>query len=120
MQNRWFDILFATAILVGMLALIAGCSSPTPTPLPPTAAPQPTTPPQATAKPTVTTAPAAVDGAALLESRCTACHNLDRVKRGGKNKDVWTATVQRMVGKGAKLDAAEQTVLIDYLTKTYP
>jgi len=118
MQKKvWF--LFLTILVIGMLA---GCASPTPPP--PTAPPQPpaaqpTTPPQATAKPATTTAPAA-DGAALLESRCTTCHDLTRVKAAKKTKDQWTASVAVMISKGAQLTAAEQTIVVDYLSKTYP
>ena len=72
---------------------------------------------QPTALPSVT-APAA-DGASLLEAPCTACHNIDRIKQAKKTRDQWVQTVTRMVGKGAQLNAAEQTTLIDYLTKTY-
>ena len=118
MQKK-FCFLFLTILVIGVLA---GCTSPIPPP--PTVPPQlpaaqPTTPPQATAKPAATAAPA-VDGASLVESRCTVCHNLDRVKAAKKTKDQWTATVAKMISNGAKLTPAEQTIVIDYLTKTYP
>lgn len=121
MQKNQVCFLFLIVLVIGVLA---GCTSPTPPPPQPTAPPQqpagqPTTPPQATAKPATTTAPAA-DGASLLESRCTVCHTLDRVKAAKETKDQWAATVQRMIGHGAQLSAAEQTILIDYLAKTYP
>ena len=70
---------------------------------------QPTTPPSAPKE----------DGATLLNTRCTACHNLDRVKQAKKTSEQWKQTVTRMVGKGAKLNANEQTVLVEYLTKTF-
>jgi cytochrome c5 len=106
--------LFLTILVIGVLA---GCNSATPPPQAP--AGQPTAPAQATAKPATTSAPAA-DGAALVESRCTVCHPLDRVKAAKKTKDQWTATVAKMISNGAKLTPAEQTVVIDYLSKTYP
>jgi len=59
------------------------------------------------------------DGAALVNSRCTACHNLDRVKQAKKTPAQWKETVTRMVGKGAKLNADEQAAVVDYLAKTY-
>jgi len=67
-------------------------------------------------------APAAAgpDGAALLQERCTKCHSLDRVEAAKKTADEWKATVERMVGKGAQLSAAEQEALIQYLSETYP
>ena len=67
-------------------------------------------------QPPVTT----LDGQALLQERCTVCHNLDRVTSAHKTADQWKTTVERMVGKGAQLDAQEQQTLIDYLAQTYP
>ena len=113
-MQRKIYLLFLAVLVIGVLA---GCNSATPPPQPPVG--QPTAPAQATAKPAATSAPAA-DGASLVESRCTVCHNLDRIKSAKKTKDQWTATVANMVSKGAKLTAAEQTIVIDYLTKTYP
>jgi cytochrome c5 len=67
-----------------------------------------------------TVAPAAgADGQALLNDRCTKCHKLDRVTSAKKSASDWKTTVSRMVGKGAQLTSAEQTVLVDYLAKTY-
>ena len=59
------------------------------------------------------------DGASLLETRCTACHSLDRVKQAKMTRDQWTRNVARMVRKGAQLNAAEQSLAIDTLSKTY-
>ena len=64
------------------------------------------------------TAPA-TDGASLLEARCTDCHGIDRVMRAKKTREQWAKSVARMVGKGAQLNAAEQSTVIDYLSKTY-
>ena len=61
----------------------------------------------------------AIDGASLLETRCTDCHSIDRVKRAKNTRDQWAQTVTRMIGKGAQLNAAEQSTVIDYLSKTY-
>jgi cytochrome c2 len=60
-----------------------------------------------------------LDGAALVNSRCTACHNLDRVKQAKKTSEQWKETVTRMVANGAKLNADEQAAVIAYLAKTY-
>jgi len=59
------------------------------------------------------------DGKALLEERCTTCHDLTRTISKKKTAEGWKATVERMVGKGAVLNADEQQVLIDYLTKNF-
>ena len=90
-----------------------------PTEAQPTQAPvevQPTQPSQETQP---TAAPPAGDGAALLEERCTVCHSLDRVTSASKTRQEWEQTVTRMVGKGARLNADEQEILISYLTETY-
>jgi coenzyme F420-reducing hydrogenase gamma subunit len=60
------------------------------------------------------------DGAALLESRCAECHDLDRVTNASKSRDDWEVTVDRMMTRGAVLDDAERETLIEYLTETYP
>ena len=64
------------------------------------------------------TAPA-IDGASLLEARCTDCHSLDRVKQAKKTRDQWAKNVTRMVGKGAQLNADESGLVIQYLAATY-
>jgi hypothetical protein len=97
------------AIIFVLAALLAvGCSSSQ------TAAP--TTQPAA-ATVAVSGSP---DGQALLAERCTKCHNLDRVHAAKKTADEWKTTVSRMMGKGAQLTSEEETVLLDYLAKTYP
>ena len=65
-------------------------------------------------------APATLDGKALTEDRCTKCHDLKRVEEAKKTKEGWKANVERMVGKGAELNQAEQEAVIEYLTATYP
>ncbi len=65
-------------------------------------------------------APAALDGQALTEDRCTACHDLKRVESAKKTREEWEANVKRMVDQGAELDEAEQQAVIDYLAETYP
>ena len=68
-----------------------------------------------------TTAPAAGDGdgKALLQERCTVCHGLGMVTRDRFNAAGWKLVVDDMIGRGANLSPSEETILIDYLTKTY-
>ena len=61
-----------------------------------------------------------LDGQTLLQERCTVCHDLNRVTSAQKTADQWTTTIERMVGKGAQLNAQEKQTLIDYLGQTYP
>ena len=129
MRNTIWGLAIVVIIVTGLLA---ACAPATPQAEPPKA--QPTTPPtvaaapaapqaeptkaQPNTPPTVAAAPAG-DGAALLNDRCTVCHNLDRVKSAKKTSEQWAQTVSRMVGKGAKLNADEQKALVAYLAKTY-
>ena len=87
--------------------------APTATEVPPTEVPP-------TEAPATEEAPAALEGKSLLEERCTQCHGLGGVERAKKTEEEWKATVERMVGKGAQLDEAEQELLIQYLAETYP
>jgi len=98
--------------------------APTATEVPPTEAPTatevpPTEEPTATEVPP-TEEPATLDGQSLLQERCTVCHDLGRVERSEKTEEEWRATVERMVGKGAQLNQAEQELVIKYLAETYP
>jgi cytochrome c5 len=88
--------------------------APTATKVPPTEAPA------ATEAPATEEVPTTLEGKALLEERCTRCHDLGRVERAKKTEEEWKATVERMVGKGAMLSQAEQELVIKYLTETYP
>jgi cytochrome c5 len=65
-------------------------------------------------------APVTLDGKSLLEERCSECHDLGRVEQAKKSVEEWKATVERMVGKGAKLSQAEQELVIQHLAEAYP
>ena len=60
-----------------------------------------------------------VDGAKLLDERCSVCHKADRPKAAKKSMADWDKTVTKMMGKGAKLSDAEKKTLVEYLAKTY-
>jgi cytochrome c5 len=100
-------ILLIAMLVLSLTLIIAACS--------PAAAPSDVG--------TSSGAPAAqsssVDGKAVMESACTSCHDLGRVTSASKTMDGWTSTVDRMIGKGAKLTDAEKTSLITYLSETY-
>ncbi len=104
MRKTWiFGLLIFTLLL-------AACSTPPPTQQAPAATEAPGGPAQ----------PASMDGPTLLGERCTVCHDLARVEAKKGSADDWTATVERMLGKGARLNDAEKAFLIDYLAATYP
>jgi cytochrome c5 len=93
---------------------VPATETPTATEVPPTETPT------TTEAPATEEVPATLDGKSLLEERCTKCHDLGRVERAKKTEEEWKATVERMVGKGAQLNEAEQELVIKYLTETYP
>lgn len=62
---------------------------------------------------------ATLSGEELLQERCTACHDLERVTSQDKDEAGWTATVDRMISYGAQLNAGEREALIEYLVATH-
>ena len=110
MMQIWVVVMLVVATL--MLVACGGSSSPAPAA---TNAPAPTAVP-ATVAPS--DAPA-IDAAALLQERCTACHGLNKVTAARYTQEQWQQTVTSMVKKGASLTADEQTILVAYLAETY-
>ena len=90
----------------------------------PTAAPaQPAASPAAAATPT-SAAPAAPypvvkDGLALMNERCTVCHDATRITSLKQTRAGWAATVAKWRAQGAKLTDQETAVLVDFLAATY-
>jgi len=132
MKHRFF--LWVVVLGVVMAGVLAACDggrteTPSPQPLPPTAAPTqpspggeetPLLPPSPSPSPAPTSGPAPVaDGATLLRERCTICHNLERVESARKSAEEWERTVSRMIGRGARLTAEEKAVLVEYLATHY-
>jgi hypothetical protein len=57
------------------------------------------------------------DGAALVDSKCTTCHNLERVDSATKDLAGWQATITRMVQQnGAVITPEEQSAIALYLS----
>ncbi len=50
-------------------------------------------------------------------SACSACHDTGKVCKalGSRNLEAWTKTVQRMVGKGAKVPSGDIPAVSSYL-----
>lgn len=106
--RRIVTLIAAGLAMTVLLALLAGCSSESSQP---TQAPQPATEPSAGTP--------AVDGATLLETRCSTCHSADRARSASKTRDQWEQTVSRMIEHGAQLTEEEKTVLVDFLAANY-
>ncbi len=56
-----------------------------------------------------------VDGDAIIETSCTACHTRERIDNAEKDAAGWTDTVDRMIGYGVTLTDQERADLIAYL-----
>lgn len=54
----------------------------------------------------------------ILNSKCGRCHPTG-VKKNHTTREEWDKTVTRMMGKGAALNDAEKTTLLDFLVKYY-
>lgn len=123
-----------SALIFVMVLFLAACAPPATTApsvensqVPPAAAPatavNPPAPATAVNPPAPATAvqpAAAMDGAALLEARCSVCHSSDRPKQAPhRSKSDWENTVNRMIGHGAQLTDAEKQTLVDYLAQKY-
>jgi len=64
-------------------------------------------------------APVFLDGAALVEQRCTVCHTRARIDDEDEDRDGWTEIVDRMISRGAQLSPDERLRVIDYLVATH-
>jgi cytochrome c5 len=60
-----------------------------------------------------------VSGQTLMDERCSVCHSTSRITSAQKTLDGWTTTVERMINKGAQLNADEKQILIDYLAANF-
>ncbi len=96
MKNRWTTTLLALLI---MLIFATACASGTPT-----------------TSPASTTA---LDGATLIQERCSVCHPLSRVEGTKHTAADWKLIVGMMVSRGAQLTPDEETVVVNYLATNF-
>lgn len=54
-------------------------------------------------------------GAALIADRCTTCHGMELIDEEHNDSQQWTAVVDDMIERGARLDQAERDAVIEYL-----
>lgn len=96
---------------IGMFAALAAAISAQS--LPPT---PPSQPSPAVAQPPPSTAES---GEAVTRRVCgTACHNFEHVITVGRTRAQWEATIENMIGRGAKATSAEVAAIVDYLSAT--
>ncbi len=72
----------------------------------------------ATGSPT-TAATTSLDGATLVQERCSVCHPLTRVESTRHSAAEWKLIVDTMIARGAQLNAQEETSVIDYLAANF-
>jgi cytochrome c5 len=58
-------------------------------------------------------------GKDLVETRCTACHDLERVASAKRQKSEWPALVANMVGRGAVATLEEAQAISAYLASHF-
>jgi cytochrome c5 len=66
-----------------------------------------------------TSSGSSLDGEALVNERCTVCHDRSRIDSKDKDEAGWTETVDRMISHGAQLNADERDAVIAYLVETH-
>jgi len=61
----------------------------------------------------------AADPATLAESKCAACHNLEKVCKalGVKDAAAWKETADRMASKGGAVKAEDAALIAPYLAQ---
>ncbi len=60
-----------------------------------------------------------LDGATLVQERCSVCHPLTRVEAARHTAADWKIIVEMMVSRGARLSTSEQATVIDYLAANF-
>ncbi|MGH9785530.1 MAG: helix-hairpin-helix domain-containing protein [Terriglobia bacterium] len=58
-------------------------------------------------------------GKDVVEATCSACHGLTNVTSGRNSKEVWKFIVADMVSRGALLEDAEITLVVEYLAEHF-
>jgi mono/diheme cytochrome c family protein len=59
--------------------------------------------------------PALDAGRVLIETKCSLCHTLDRIKAADHDGPAWEATIARMRQNGAVVTEAEAQSILNYL-----
>ncbi len=73
-----------------------------------------------TETPAIPPTPDCSQGEALVSCRCIECHDLIRVTSASYDQDGWEKTVTRMISMGAQLSKEEKTLVVNYLTISFP
>jgi len=60
-----------------------------------------------------------LDGATLVQERCSRCHPLSRVESARYSAADWQSIVSLMISRGARLTPEEETLVVDYLATNF-
>jgi cytochrome c5 len=58
-------------------------------------------------------------GEQIMNASCRTCHDLRPVDTAALDEKGWTADVQSMIEKGAKVEKSDVPVLVDYLVRLH-
>jgi hypothetical protein len=58
-------------------------------------------------------------GRAQVEASCLPCHSSDILLQQRLTEKQWTASVEKMIGWGAKLRPEDKTIVVAYLSKHF-
>jgi cytochrome c-type biogenesis protein CcmH/NrfF len=100
-------VTFLIIILLSSTLIACSSSTPTTTSEPPSS--------------TISSAPSTstLDGATLVQQRCTVCHSLSRIESSHHSATEWQTIVDSMIQRGAQLTPEEETAVLNYLAATY-
>jgi mono/diheme cytochrome c family protein len=79
----------------------------------------PATPPGAAQEKTAAVSLPSGPGKELVESRCIACHDLERIATAKRTKDDWDRIVNNMVTRGATATPDEVRTILSYLAAQF-
>src|SRR5579864_3441397 len=60
------------------------------------------------------------NGKAIVETACTACHELTLITTAGHTPEDWKLLVERMVSAGADVPKNQIPTVTDYLARSFP
>jgi mono/diheme cytochrome c family protein len=101
MNNKKLGLISFSLVLLVLTFILSACTTTT-----------------STSSNSSTAAP--LDGKALMQQRCSVCHSTTRITQMNGTAAQWTSVVDRMINKGAQINASERQTLIEYLSQTYP
>lgn len=101
MHHRHLRTVFALVAALAMVALLTGCGG------------------AASGSAPAEKTPAALDGQAIMNEKCTACHDLARIESAKKTPTEWEDTIGRMEANGLVVTPEEKSAVLDYLSATY-